>query len=338
MDLINILIHTIGGLGIFILGMKTMTEALEMVAGKRIKKILKAVSCNRVIACLTGTGITAIIQSSSATTVMIIGFVEAGLMSLQQAIGVTLGANIGTTVTAQLISFKLTEAALPAIAIGVYLKYFFKKQNYYHIGEIILGFGLLFFGLVVMKDGLGPIKSDPAFIDFFTRFTTENLGGILLCVVTGAILTITVQSSSATIGLTMVLATQGLVNFPTAIALVLGENIGTTITAQLATIGLKNINAHRTARAHAIFNIIGVIIIICIFPFFLIFVEQISLWTGTGLVQEIVNNEYINISRYLANGHTLFNVLNAFVFLIFLPRLAQLSVFLSPKEKSRKDQ
>ena len=337
MNLINTLIQTIGGLGLFLLGMKTMTEGLEMTAGPKIKKVLGAVSSNRVTGCLTGAGVTALIQSSSATTVMLIGFVGAGLMTLQQAVGVTLGANIGTTVTAQLIAFKLTEAALPAIALGVSLKFFFKKRNYRYIGEIILGFGLLFFGLSVMKDGLAPIRSEPEFIAFFTKFTTENLGGLLLCVGTGAVLTVIVQSSSATVGLTMALAMQGLLDFPTAMALVLGENIGTTITAQLATIGSKNVNAHRTARAHAVFNVVGVVIILCIFPWFLDIVEQVSRWTGTGSVQETVNKEYVNVARYLANGHTLFNTLNALVFLIFLPKLVQLSTFLAPREKTTKE-
>lgn len=194
-NLVNIFTQTIGGLGLFFLGMKTMTSGLEIAAGSRIKNILKAVSSNRIIGCLTGVGVTSIIQSSSVVTVILISFVGAGLMTLQQAISVILGANIGTTVTAQLISFRLTEVALPAIAIGVYLKFFHWKQKYYHIGDIVLGFGLLFFGLVVMKNGLVPIKSDPVFIDFFTKFTAENLSGILLCVGIGTGLTILVQLS-----------------------------------------------------------------------------------------------------------------------------------------------
>ncbi len=337
MNFIDTLIQTVGGLGLFLLGMKTMTEGLEMTAGAKIKKVLGALSSNRVIGCLTGAGITALIQSSSATTVMLIGFVGAGLMTLQQAVGVILGANIGTTVTAQLIAFKLTEAALPAIALGVSLKFFSKKRNYRYIGEIILGFGLLFFGLSVMKAGLAPIRSEPEFIAFFTKFSTENIGGLLLCVGTGAVLTVAVQSSSATVGLTMALAMQGLISFPTAMALVLGENIGTTITAQLATIGSKNVNAYRTARAHAVFNVAGVLIVLGIFPWFLHLVEQFSLWIGTGPVQQTVNGEFVNIARYLANGHTLFNVINALIFLLVLPKLVQVSTFLAPKKKISKE-
>lgn len=333
MQLTSILIQTIGGLGLFILGMRTMTEGLEMAAGRKIKKILEAVSSNRVIGCLTGAGVTAVIQSSSATTVMLIGFVGAGIMTLQQAVGVTIGANIGTTITAQMIAFKLTEAALPAIAIGVALKFFSKKRYYRHIGEIILGFGLLFFGLSVMKHGLSPIRSEPEFIAFFTKFSTDSIHGMLLCVGIGTVLTVMVQSSSATVGLTMALATQGLLDFPTAMALVLGENIGTTITAQLATIGSDNIDAHRTARAHALFNVIGVLIILCVFPWFVGIVDAVSHWIGIGPVQEMVQGEYVNVARYIANGHTLFNLINAMIFLLFLPTLVRVAVSLSPKKK-----
>ena len=166
------------------------------------------------------------VQSSSATTVMLIGFVSAGLMTLQQAVGVILGANIGTTMTAQLIAFKLNKVALPAIAIGVSMKFFTQQKKYRYFGEVILGFGLLFFGMTVMKHGLTPIKNDPSFIEFLTKFDPSSAGGLILCVFIGAVLTILVQSSSATIGLTMTFATQGLLTFPGAMALVLGENMG----------------------------------------------------------------------------------------------------------------
>ncbi len=199
----------------FILGMKMMTEGLQATAGQKIRRILEAMSSNRFMGCATGAGVTALIQSSSATTVMLIGFATAGIMSLQQAVGVVIGANIGTTITGQMIAFKLTEAALPAIAIGVGLKFFSKKRKYRYIGDIILGFGLLFFGMTVMKDGLSPIKSNPQFVEFFTLFSTRTIGGLLLCVVMGAALTVAVQSSSATVGLTMTLAGSGLLDYST---------------------------------------------------------------------------------------------------------------------------
>jgi len=332
-----VIITTLGGLGMFILGMKMMTEGLQMSAGKRIKAILSAVSANRVVGCLTGTAVTAMIQSSSATTVMLIGFVTAGLMTLQQAVGMILGANIGTTVTAQLIAFKLTKLALPAIAAGVGLKYFAQQKKTRYVGEVVLGFGLLFYGMTVMEHGLAPIKSDPAFLAFFTKFDPSSLAGLLLCVVVGAGLTILVQSSSATIGLTMTLATQGLLIFPGAMALVLGENIGTTITAELATIGSNNINAHRAARAHTMFNVLGVTLMLCVFPLFLKLVEKVTLALGGGPVSKVMGDDMVNIARYIANGHTLFNVINATFFLVMLPWLIKIAVWLSPKEAEEID-
>jgi phosphate:Na+ symporter len=337
MPFLGILIHTLGGLGLFILGMKMMTEGLQATAGQRIRRILEAMSSNRFMGCASGAGVAALIQSSSATTVMLIGFASAGIITLQQAVGVVIGANIGTTITGQMIAFKLTEAALPAIAIGVSLKYFSKKRNYRHIGDIVLGFGLLFFGMMVMKDGLAPIKSDPQFIAFFTRFDTQSTGGLLLCVFMGAVLTVAVQSSSATVGLTMALAGSGLLDYTTALGLVLGENIGTTITAQLATIGSNNVEAHRTANAHTIFNTIGVGIILLIFPWFADMVEIVTLKLGTGAVTHTVNGEYVNVARYIANGHTIFNVINAIIFLIFLPKLVQLTILISPKPRKSKE-
>jgi phosphate:Na+ symporter len=336
--MLAILIQTLGGLGIFILGMKLMTEGLQMAAGNRIRNVLKAVSDNRVVGFATGAAITAMVQSSSATTVMLISFVSAGLMTLTQAVGVILGCNVGTTVTAQLIAFKLTDLALPAIALGVPLKYFSKQKKYRYIGEIILGFGLLFFGMTVMGDGLKPIRSDPVFISYFTKFDAATTGGMLLCVVTGAVLTILVQSSSATIGLTMALATQGLIGFPAAMALVLGENIGTTITAELATIGSCNVNAHRAARAHTLFNVLGVGLMLLLFPWFLQIIEWVTQTMMNAQPWDThVGEEYPHIARYLANGHTIFNFANALVFLVFLPALIRAAIWLSPQDKTECD-
>jgi phosphate:Na+ symporter len=195
----------------------------------------------------------------------------------------------------------------------------------------------LFFGMEVMKEGLAPIKEDPAFLEFFTKFDPSTIKGLLLSVLVGAGLTIMVQSSSATIGLTMALATQGLLTFPGAMALVLGENIGTTITAELATIGSNNINAHRAARAHTMFNVIGVCIMLLIFPVFIKFILFVTAHIGAGPVDVMVKGEAINIDRYIANGHTMFNVINACFFLIFLPWLIKVAMLLSPKDKKSED-
>jgi phosphate:Na+ symporter len=335
--MLNILIQTLGGLGIFILGMKLMTEGLQMAAGNRIRNVLKAVSDNRVVGFATGAAVTALVQSSSATTVMLISFVSAGLMSLTQAVGVMLGCNVGTTMTAQLIAFKLSALALPAIALGVPLKYFSTRKKYRYLGEVILGFGLLFFGMTVMGDGLKPLRLEPDFIAFFTKFNASSFGGILLCVATGCGLTMVLQSSSATVGLTMALATQGLLDFPSAMALVLGENIGTTITAELATIGSTNIDSHRAARSNTMFNVLGVCIMLLIFPWFLQGVEWATQLMGVPPWDVHVGQEYPHIGRYLANGHTLFNLTNAIVFLIFLPVLVRVGTWLSPKDKTTGD-
>ena len=336
--MLNILVQTLGGLGIFILGMKLMTEGLQMAAGNRIRNVLKAVSDNRVVGFATGAAVTALVQSSSATTVMLISFVSAGLMSLTQAVGVMLGCNVGTTMTAQLIAFKLSNLALPAIALGVPLKYFSTRKKYRYLGEVILGFGLLFFGMTVMGDGLKPLRVEPEFIAFFTKFNAASFGGILLCVATGCGLTIVLQSSSATVGLTMALATQGLLDFPSAMALVLGENIGTTITAELATIGASNIDSHRAARSNTMFNVIGVVIMLLIFPWFLQVVEWITQNVmGAEPWNLHVGEEYPHMARYLANGHTLFNLTNALVFLVLLPLLVRVGTWLSPKDKTTGD-
>ncbi len=335
--MLNILIQTLGGLGIFILGMKLMTEGLQMAAGNKIRNVLKAVSDNRVVGFATGAAVTALVQSSSATTVMLISFVSAGLMSLTQAVGVMLGCNVGTTMTAQLIAFKLSSLALPAIALGVPLKYFSTRKKYRYLGEVILGFGLLFFGMTVMSDGLKPLRLEPDFIAFFTKFNAASFGGILLCVATGCGLTMILQSSSATVGLTMALATQGLLDFPSAMALVLGENIGTTITAELATIGSTNIDSHRAARSNTMFNVLGVCIMLLIFPWFLQGVEWVTASMGVQPWDTHVGQEYPHIGRYLANGHTLFNLTNAIVFLVFLPVLVRVGTWCSPKDKTTGD-
>ena len=333
-----ILLNTVGGLGLFIFGMRMMSDGLQRVAGERMRRILETVSANRVVACITGTVVTALVQSSSATTVMLVGFVNAGLMNMVQATGVALGANIGTTVTAQLIAFKITDAALPAIALGVGLKLFSSRKRYREIGDIILGFGLLFYGMVIMKMGVAPLRSSDVIVEFFLRFQSDSTGGILLCILTGAVVTMILQSSSATVGLTMTLAAQGLLTFPGAVALILGENIGTTITAELAAIG-TDYNARRTARAHTMFNVLGVCYMVVLFPLFLTFVSWVtSTLLGLGPADIVINGEKPNISRYIANAHTLFNVVNATIFLIILPILIRAATMLTAKRGQDGDQ
>ena len=333
MDLKWIIFQSLGGLGMFLFGMKIMSEGLQKVAGKKMRQILSIVSNNRFIGCAVGTLVTSIVQSSSATTVMLVGFVDAGLMTLVQATGVILGANIGTTVTAQLIAFKITAYALPAIAAGVFLKFFVGRRKWIYVGDVLLGFGLVFYGLDTMKGGFAPLKENAIFISFFTRFTAVNLSGILLCVLAGTMLTMILQSSSATVGITMALASQGLLDFEASVALILGDNIGTTITAELASVGAR-INAHRTARAHTLFNGIGVFIIILFFPLFIKTVTWLtSAFIDIGPPDLSVNGERPNIARYIANSHTMFNVINALFFLMVLPYLVKVAIWLTPHGK-----
>ncbi len=334
--MIGILCQSLGGLGLFLFGMKIMSEGLQKVAGKKMRKTLNWVSNNRFVGCAVGTLMTSVIQSSSATTVMLVGFVDAGLLTLVQATGVILGANVGTTVTAQLIAFKIEAYALPAIAIGVFLKFFLGRRKWIYVGDVLLGFGLIFFGLATMKAGFSPLRHNPALIAVFTQFNADNLGGILLCVIAGTLLTMILQSSSATVGITMALASQGLLTFEASVALILGDNIGTTITAELASIG-GSIGAHQTARAHTLFNVIGVTNVILFFPLFV----KLVLWLTATLIDigppnHIINAERPHIARYIANSHTLFNLFNALFFLIFLPYLAKAAAWLTPAGKEEK--
>ena len=313
----------------FLYGMKLMSEGLQKVAGDRLRGFLERVSSNRVIGAMVGTGVTALVQSSSLTTVTVVGFVNAGLMTLTQAVGVILGANVGTTVTAQIIAFKVSHLALAALFIGMVLKMFAKRRRWQYVGEVVLGFGLLFYGMEVMKLGFKPLRAHPEFISFFTRFDAGTIPGVLLCVLTGAALTMLVQSSSATVGITMALASQGLLNLPGSVALILGENIGTTITAELASIG-GNLTARRAARAHTMFNVIGVVLVLVVFHPFLSVVEWLTHLMGVGPAELKSGAEQPNISRYIANSHTLFNVINATFFLCVLPVLVAAAVKLTP--------
>ena len=317
-----------GGLGLFLFGMKIMSEGLQKVAGSRMRKILEALTNNRIIGTLVGIAVTAMIQSSSATTVMVVGFVNAGLMSLVQSIGVILGANIGTTVTAQLIAFKITKYALPAIGLGAGLKLFSRNKKWSYFGEILLGFGLLFFGLSVMKSGFDPLKSSEEFRQLFLIVGNNHLLGVLI----GAVLTIIVQSSSATIGITLALASSGILSFDASVALILGENIGTTITANIAAIG-TNLAARRTAFAHFLFNTLGVCYMLVFFPYFLQFIAAITPGDADFIIQthdqaarmggELGDKPFI--ARHIANTHTMFNIVNTIIFLPFVGLLAKLS-------------
>jgi Na/Pi-cotransporter len=333
-----------GGLAVFLYGMKLMSDGLQRAADRRLKSILQFMTQNRFMAVVAGTLMTAIVQSSSATTVMTVGFVNAGLMSLTQAIGVIFGANIGTTVTAQIIAFKLDALAYPTIALGTIFMLFVRRQSWNSFGQILLGFGLLFLGMMTMSDILEPLSHSPDFQAWFQLFDcTPDAGGMmpagkaLMCILIGTITTVVVQSSSATVGLVLALSSQGLIGFYTAVPLILGDNIGTTITANLAAIGTSR-NARRAALAHTLFNLFGTTYMYVLFfvplwggePLFLGFVEWITPGTVLGGANE-------NLLRHVANSHTAFNLVNVCIFLAFTGPLARACQFLIPVLDSERD-
>lgn len=334
----GLLISIFGGLALFIFGMTLMSDGLQQVAGNKMKATLTYITRNRVTAILAGTIVTSLIQSSSATTVMTVGFVNAGLLTLQQAIGVVFGANIGTTVTGQMVSFKLDGVALPAIIIGVIGVLLARKATWQGTFRTILGFGLLFFGMTMMSDELKSAGSFPSFVKFFQTFDCTPgpdgqmpIGAVLGAIGIGTLTTMIVQSSSATIGLAIALVNSGLLNFWTAFPIVLGDNIGTTITAVLAALN-ANRTAKQTAAAHSLFNILGTCIMIGLFyvpyhgtPCFLYLIDHLT--AGAAFQGE-------NLGRHVANAHSLFNVCNVILLTAFIPQLAWLCEHVIPAKKS----
>jgi len=319
----------VGGLGLFLYGMKMMSEGLQKSAGSSLRNILEKLTTNRVIGAFVGLVVTAVIQSSSATTVMVVGFVNAGLMNLVQALSVVLGANIGTTVTAQLIAFKIGKLALPAIGIGVFMRMFTSNKKYHYWGEVIIGFGLLFLGLKIMKDGFIPLRHSEFFQQAFITFSHHPV----LAVAAGAVLTMVVQSSSATIGITVAMASTGLIDYYAACALVLGENIGTTITANLAAIG-TNPTARRAAFGHFLINALGVCYMLVFLKFFM---QTVDVMTpgDPNFVNADGNMPYI--ARHIANVHTGFNIVNLIIFVPVLHLLARLCERIIPGKGNGRD-
>lgn len=332
----DVIFQLMGGLGLFFIGMRFMSEGLQKAAGDRLRKILGLLTNNRVVATMVGLAVTAIIQSSSATTVMTVSFVNAGLMTLKQALGVVLGANIGTTVTAQIIAFKIHHYALPALGIGVGLRLFARSGRWKSLGEVIMGFGMLFFGLSLMKEAMEPLKASPVVKEAFIRFDGSPLLGVLV----GTIFTVLLQSSSVTVGVVMTLASSGLLSFKGAVALVLGDNIGTTITAQLAAAG-ANTAAKRTAWSHTMFNVLGVIYVLILMPYFLKLVDLLSPGPADLIARTASEAAAYGVSvgdkpfiaRHIANAHTLFNVVNTLIFLPMLGVLERITSFIVPSKK-----
>lgn len=306
-----------GSLGLFLYGMRVMSDGLQKAAGDRLQRILNLITANRFAAMMTGLFVTAIIQSSSAVTVMVVGFVNAGLLTLVQAIGVILGSNIGTTATGWMVAYlgfkvDVSLVALPSVGIGI-LFLFVRRLRLQEWGEVLIGFGILFLGLKFLKESMPDIKNNPEALRFLSSFMDRGFGSFLIFVAAGTIVTMIVQSSSAAMAVTLTMAYTGWIDFPTAAAIVLGENIGTTITAYLASLG-TSVDARRAARVHMLIKTLGVVWIAFIFKPFLAMVD----WIIPG---DISGNDAITI--HLAMFHTLFNVANTLVFIWLVPQLAR---------------
>lgn len=305
-----------GGLALFLYGMNSMSDALQKAAGEKMKKILEFLTKNPIMGVLAGALVTAVLQSSSATTVMVIGFVSAGLMSLPQAISVIFGANIGTTMTAQLMAFKITDYIYPIIFVGFMLYFASKKEKVKNVGLVIFSFGLLFEGIEIMGSVMKPLANSPIFVELMAKVSDIPVLGVLL----GAVMTLVVQSSSATIAVLQNFASQpgpdgvtSVIGLAGAIPILFGDNIGTTITALLASIGQSK-NAKRTALAHSIFNITGSIVFLFLIPVLAKVVQFIS---PKGPEVEV-------ISRQIANAHTTFNVVCTLVWLPLIPLMVKI--------------
>ncbi|MFC1736948.1 Na/Pi cotransporter family protein [Candidatus Hydrogenedentota bacterium] len=322
----EIILQVVGGLGLFLLGMKNMSEGMQTIAGNRLRRLIGLVTNNRLMATGVGLFATTLVQSSSVTTVMTVGFVNAGLMTLKQAIGVILGANIGTTITGWILVLKIGKHGLPMLGIAAFFYLFSKKESWRYVAMAIMGLGMVFFGLELMKNGFKPLRGMAGFSAMFSYFdATTGILGVWKCAAVGCILTMIVQSSSATLGITIGLASTGVIEFPTAAALVLGENVGTTITALLASIG-TNTNAKRTAYAHALFNVLGVLWITLLFTPYLHIVLKILGENPTLAVIEAGETTYPHATAGIAMVHSGFNIANT---LLFLPLVSVMAAFLT---------
>lgn len=345
-SIIGKVLTLLGALGLFLFGMKLMSDALQKVAGSRMRHILSAMTRSRIRGVFTGMLITTTIQSSSATTVMVVSFVNAGLLSLVGAVGVIMGANIGTTVTAWLISllgFKISLSFLSLPLIGLSLPFFFSKNSLRKSwGEFIIGFAILFIGLQFLKESVPDIHNNPESLHFLSSFTELGFLSVLIFVAIGTILTIIIQSSSATMALTLVMCYNGLIPFELAAAMVLGENIGTTITANLAAI-VANVSAKRAARAHLLFNLFGVLWMLPVFHYFLIGINYfLHKKHGVSILDTHLSNlEFESIKSVypiaLSIFHTSFNVINTLILISFAPFIAKVATLMVPN-KSEDDE
>ena len=320
-DWLRLMMGLFGGLALFLFGMEQMSNGLKAAAGEGLKKLMERLTKNRFMGALTGAFVTAVLNSSSVTTVLVVGFITAGVMTFAQSVGVIMGANIGSTFTAQIVAFNVTQYALLLVAPGFLMLFTAKQDRFRHYGEMIMGLGLIFFGMGLMSEAMNPLRSYQPFLDLMQRME-DPVFGILV----GAVFTGLVQSSAATTGIAIVMATEGLISLPAGIALAFGSNIGTCVTAILAAIG-KPVEAARAAAVHVLFNVAGVLLWVFFIPQFAGLVADISpsypALSGTERMAA-------EVPRQIANAHTLFNVVNTFIFIWFTVPLARLVERLLP--------
>ena len=322
--LLTLSFYLIGGFGLFMYGLKVFSDGLQESTENALKNILHKVTQNKILGISLGFLITAIVQSSSAVTVMTVSFVNANLLTLSQAINIILGANIGTTVTGWIISLNIDVLALPSLGIGSIIVIFgSENRKLRFFGEILMGFGMIFYGLILMKTAFEGVRGSEDFEKVFLMANADTMYGRFLCVVIGMVVTAIIQSSSAALGVTISLASVGLIDYPTGVALILGQNIGTTITAVLATLGAST-NAKRAALVHCLFNIFGVIYMFFLFPYYI------------GDPNLIVDNKYVNISFYIAAAHTMFNIINVIVFYFLTEKLEKIVCFIIKEKEDEK--
>jgi len=335
----TIILQILGALGVFLYGLQVMSEGLQKAAGTRLRSVLSGATQNRFAGTLSGFVVTCAVQSSSATTVMIVAFCSAGLLTLTQSLGVIFGANIGTTTTAWLVSLlgfkvKISAFALPLIGLGFFSQFIRRWSMPHKVGQVLVGFGLLFLGLDLLKDALPDAKNDPSLVELLSRLEPGTFSGLLLAVLFGAVLTAVVQSSSASMAITLTAAAKGYIDFPTACAIALGQNIGTTITAVIATIGAPLV-ARRAALAHFLFNFLGSVWPILLLNPFLALVDDL-----------VPGNPYLHsekallayIPTHIAAFHTAFNVINTGIFLAFLAPFERLVIRLLPQKEGVSDE
>ena len=330
-QIVELCFGLIGGLGIFLLGMKNMSDGMQAVAGAGLRRMIGAVTDNRFLATAVGTGVTCVVQSSSVTTVMVVGFVNSGVMRLQQAAGVIMGANIGTTITGWILVLKIGKYGLPLLGAAAFGYLFSRNDKLRYWAMAIMGIGMVFFGLELMKDACSIIEEMPHFRVWFHKFEAVNHWGVIRCILVGCLLTMLVQSSSATLGITISLASEGVIAYPTAAALVLGENIGTTITALLASLGTTT-NARRAAYFHVMFNLVGVS---WITPLFFPYIDFIQWFLGGDVSTPVtIDGEmtYPRTTAAIAATHSVFNIANTLLFLPIMPAAVRLLEGLVPSK------